>query len=39
MIYNYDEFILENLSNIRIKSYSKIWTNLYYQYLTFDILK
>jgi RimJ/RimL family protein N-acetyltransferase len=39
MIYNYDEFILENLLNIRIKSYSKIWTNLDYQYLTFDILK
>lgn len=39
MIYNYDEFIFENLSNIRIKSYSQIWSNIDYQYLTFDILK
>ena len=39
MVYNYDKFILENLSNIRIKSYSKLWTDRDYQYLTFDILK
>lgn len=39
MIYNYDEFIFENLSNIRIKSYSQVWSNLDYQYLPFDILK
>jgi RimJ/RimL family protein N-acetyltransferase len=39
MIHNYDEFTFENLSNIRIKSYSIIWTDNYYQYLSFDILK
>lgn len=39
MIYNYVEFIFENLSNIRVKSYCNVDKDLNYQYLPFDILK